>query len=328
MRTRPGEDCPRDDRSCERSRWSRRRLCRRVRERIGRVSRAGRQSGEARARSGRATARQQRSAPRPGEDAGVGVADGRRTRERWRNREGSDPRLAAALRPRNAAVRRPRIISRSRTSTSARDSRRAHTAGEPRARDEAADADAHEGLARIWRDWGFPALGAWARASRASISLRRSAQRGEHARDAARRARPVRRSAARRIAARAGARPGAGWALNNLCFVECGSDRLDEARAHCEAALDVDAWPRRPRTTTWRSRSRRPAISQRARRGFLAAGDPAAAAYNIGIVHMAEPRVHRRRPTPSRKRSGARPAFTAAKTRAHAARLKLLTDSR
>ena len=63
-------------------------------------------------------------------------------------------------------------------------------------------------------------------------------------------------------------------------------DRLVEARAHCKAALDVD-----PSMTAARNNLALTFVASgdaaAARQAFLAAGDPAGAAYNRGIVHMA-----------------------------------------
>jgi hypothetical protein len=57
---------------------------------------------------------------------------------------------------------------------------------------------------------------------------------------------------------------------------------------------------------------------------FLAAGDPAAAEYNMGILGLAEGN-DASAALAFEEAIKARPAFTAAKNRAHAARLRLLT---
>ena len=63
-----------------------------------------------------------------------------------------------------------------------------------------------------------------------------------------------------------------------------------------------------------------------ARQAFLAAGDAAGAAYNRGIVHMAS-RAYTRAAEAFEEAIAARPAFTAAKARAHEARMLAITSS-
>ena len=62
-----------------------------------------------------------------------------------------------------------------------------------------------------------------------------------------------------------------------------------------------------------------------ARGAFLAAGDAAAASYNIGIVYLADGRFAEAGES-VRAAIVARPAFTAAKTRAHETRMRALTS--
>ena len=117
--------------------------------------------------------------------------------------------------------------------------------------------------------------------------------------------------------------PGAAYAFNNLCFVELRLGRLAEARSHCEAALAAD-----PQLTEARNNLALTFVasgdSAAARQAFLAGGDAAAAAYNRGIVHMAS-RAYTRAAEAFEEAIAARPNFTAAKARAHEARMLAIT---
>ena len=92
-------------------------------------------------------------------------------------------------------------------------------------------------LARIWRDWGLPGLGTRAGHRARPTSIRTSAS-AENTLgtllDALGQPAEARQAFVRALALDARA----GWALNNLCFVELRMGRLAEARSHCEAALD------------------------------------------------------------------------------------------
>jgi tetratricopeptide (TPR) repeat protein len=100
------------------------------------------------------------------------------------------------------------------------------------------DASAYEGLARIWRDWGFPQLGV-ADASRAvyytpfSASAHNTlgtvlAALGHHG--------EARREYERAVQLD----PGAAYALNNLCYLSFLDGDASRALAECRAALAVD----------------------------------------------------------------------------------------
>lgn len=185
-------------------------------------------------------------------------------------------------------------------------------------------AAAHEVLARIWRDWGFPKLGIGP-ASRATYFAPASAA-AENTLgtllDALGQPAEARRAFARAVMLDARA----GWALNNLCFVELRMDRLVEARSHCEAALDVD-----PRMTAARNNLALTFVASgdaaAARQAFLATGNAAGAAYNRGIVHLAS-RAYTPAAEAFEEAIAARPAFTEAKARAHESRMLAVTSSR
>lgn len=185
-------------------------------------------------------------------------------------------------------------------------------------------AAAHETLARLWRDWGLSDLGLGS-AYRAIYHAPKSASaqntlgtiladlgRVDDARIAYERALSL--------------DPTAAWALNNLCALELRVGHLDEARARCQAALRV--------TPTLVAAHNNLALAlaasgdlDGARRQFLAAGNVAAANYNFGIVLLAE-RDYSSAADAFEEAIRARPSFTAAKARAHAARLRLLIGAK
>ena len=117
----------------------------------------------------------------------------------------------------------------------------------------------------------------------------------------------------------------AGWVLNNLCFVELRMGRLGEARSHCEAALEID-----PALTAAANNLALTFVASgdtaAAGRAFLAAGNPAGAAYNRGIIHLAK-REYGPAAEAFEAAIAARPEFSAAKARAHEARMLTLTSA-
>ena len=155
--------------------------------------------------------------------------------------EGSDKALSAALLLRNRCCRRPTVTSRV--------AQEYRTTGDPRRcirQTESRDCRwtprmprAHEGLARIWRDWGVPAsaLGV------ANRAVAYDARIGQSRRIRSERADALGRFDQAREAYRAAAAlaPDAGRPLNNLCNLEYRLGRFEEARTYCEAAIAVDA---------------------------------------------------------------------------------------
>jgi tetratricopeptide (TPR) repeat protein len=183
-------------------------------------------------------------------------------------------------------------------------------------------AAAHEMLARIWRDWGLPGLGLGP-ASRATYFDPASASAANTlgtVLDALGQRAEARRAFERAVTLD----PKAGWALNNLCFIELRTSRLVEARSRCEAALDVD-----PTMTAARNNLALTFVAAgddaAAGQAFLAAGNPAAAAYNRGIVHLAG-REYTRAAEAFEEAIAARPGFSKAKARAHEARMLAITS--
>jgi protein O-GlcNAc transferase len=184
-------------------------------------------------------------------------------------------------------------------------------------------AKAHESLARVWRDWGLPDRGLGA-AHRAAYYDRQSASaqntlgtildalgQFDEAREAYERALSL--------------APEAAWAWNNLCYVEFRLGRLNEARLRCEAALRLEPDLSAAHNNLALTLAAAGDLGQ-ARQEFLAAGDSAAADYNLGIVHLAAGE-YAFAADAFEQAIKARPTFTAAKARAHAARLRLLTGN-
>jgi len=146
------------------------------------------------------------------------------------------------------------------------------------------DAAAYEGLARVWRDWGFPQLGladasravyfapAWAVAHNTLGTLLVALGRAEAARNAYARALAL--------------DPNAAYVLNNVCYLSFLEGQSARAIAECEAALTID-----PTFTAARNNlalaNAAAGRSDEAKKQFMAAGDAAAALYNMGIVQLA-----------------------------------------
>jgi len=116
--------------------------------------------------------------------------------------------------------------------------------------------------------------------------------------------------------------PGAGWALSNLCYVEFEAGHFEEARRQCEAALRASPALATARNNLGLTHAGSGDLDA-AREAFLVGGDAAVAAYNIGIVLLAEGRFAEAG-VAFQQAIDARPAYTAAKTRAHEARMRAL----
>jgi len=234
--------------------------------------------------------------------------------------EGSDPRLAAAL---LVGATFPSAASELRV---AREYIRLHvldSAFERLERAVAKDprmAEAHEEIARIWRDWGLPGMGLGA-AYRAVKYDPKSAS-----------ARNTLGTLLERLGQLDGARssfaealaldPNAAWALNNLCSLDYRAAHLREAQHDCARALEID-----PLLTAAHNNLALTYAAlgdmDRARAEFAAAGDEAAADYNMGMLQLAEGN-DASAALSFEQAIKARP-FSAAKQRAHAARLRMLT---
>ncbi|MEO7135061.1 MAG: tetratricopeptide repeat protein, partial [Vicinamibacterales bacterium] len=115
----------------------------------------------------------------------------------------------------------------------------------------------------------------------------------------------------------------AAWALNNLCYLAFRRGRFEEARAHCEAALRMAPTSVAAHNNLGLTYAAAGDIGE-AHQRFRDAGDPAAADYNLGLMHLAKGE-YAAAARAFEQAIKARPDFTAAKTRAHEARLRLLT---
>jgi Tfp pilus assembly protein PilF len=183
-----------------------------------------------------------------------------------------------------------------------------------------ARADAQEMLARLWRDWGAPdlALGPAYRAIAAAPQAASPvntlgtvlAALGEWS------------AAAARFADASARDPGAAWAFSNWCYAQFRLGQFAAARTNCERALTLDS--------TWRAAHNNLGLVlaasgdiAAARAEFLAAGDTATAEYNAGIVSVAMS-DYESAAAAFERAIAANPEFTAAKARAHQARVNAM----
>ena len=184
--------------------------------------------------------------------------------------------------------------------------------------------EAHELIARIWRDWGFPTEGLGA-AHRAVYYAPQSASaentfgtlldaigRPDLAYRAYRRAFEL--------------DPSAGWTLNNACYSEFRIGHLASARQDCEAALAIDPGLKTAHNNLGLVLAASGDLA-RAKDEFLAAGDSAAAEYNLGMVYLAD-RQYAEAADRFERALKARPDFAAARSRAHEARKRAVTGGR
>jgi tetratricopeptide (TPR) repeat protein len=143
------------------------------------------------------------------------------------------------------------------------------------------DAASHDGLARVWRDWGFPALGV-ADAQRALFYAPESAAAhntlgtllfalGRH------------NEAQRAFTKAVALQPEAPYAWSNLCYVSFRQSQLAEAAAQCRHAIGLDPELRPARNNlglVYAATGNTKAADEQ----FAAAGDEASRQFNRGIV--------------------------------------------
>jgi Flp pilus assembly protein TadD len=178
------------------------------------------------------------------------------------------------------------------------------------------DAAAYDGLARIWRDWGFPGLGLgdasravyYARSSGASYNTLGTVMQALGNRREARAAyEQARRSD-----------PHASYALTNLCYLSFLEGKTDAALRECRLALDLD-----PKATPAHNNLALIYASQGrldlARSELSRDGDEAASQFNMGVIYMAT-KDYARAATAFQAAQVARPSFFAAGQRARQAR--------
>ena len=178
------------------------------------------------------------------------------------------------------------------------------------------DAAAFDGLARIWRDWGFAHLGLgdayraiyFAPSSPTTHNTLGTLLQAVGHRQAAR------QSYDRALALD----PRAAYAINNLCYVSFLDGEFTRALAHCRTALRIEPGLVAARNNLALVHAATGRID-RARREFFVAGDAAAGQYNLGIVHLAK-REYARAAEAFDAAAEARPSLHAARARAKQAR--------
>jgi tetratricopeptide (TPR) repeat protein len=147
------------------------------------------------------------------------------------------------------------------------------------------NAAAWDGMARIWRDWGFPALAlpdAWRAVYHAPDSPASHNTLGTVF-YALGRTHEARAEFERALALDAGA----SYALNNLCYSWVTEGDSARAVGTCSQALALAPDLRPARNNLALAYAEQGDI-EGARRQFAALGSPAARDFNMGIVHMAE----------------------------------------
>ena len=145
-------------------------------------------------------------------------------------------------------------------------------------------ADAYEGLARVWRDWGMPGL-ALGDAYRAIYYEPTSAS-ARNTLGTILQAAGQRKQARTAFMLVLAYEPKAAYAFNNLCYLSFLDGDANRAIAECNVALRLDPTLTAARNNlglTYAAAGR----NDLARREFELAGGSAAGAYNMGIVHLA-----------------------------------------
>ena len=186
------------------------------------------------------------------------------------------------------------------------------------------DAEAYEGLARVWRDWGMPALGL-ADAHRATYYAPRSASaRNTYGTIMQALGRDEDARAAYEAASRLD--PQAAYAVNNLCYLAFLRGELDSAIEICTRALTIDS----SLTAARNNLALAFAAAGRddlARTQFVDAGDRASGLYNMGIAYLAAGDVGGAL-NAFDEASKARPAFQLARKRAAQIRAQIFWSQR
>lgn len=116
----------------------------------------------------------------------------------------------------------------------------------------------------------------------------------------------------------------AAWALSNACYLEFRRGNLGEARRRCEEAVKVDPTFQTAHNNLGLVHAATGNL-QGGHDAFLAGGDPATASFNLGVVHLAA-RRYSDAAAAFAIAAEIRPGFTAAKSRAHEARMLALRD--
>jgi Flp pilus assembly protein TadD len=186
------------------------------------------------------------------------------------------------------------------------------------------DGAAYEGLARVWRDWGLPAL-ALGDAYRATYYAPQSAS-ARNTYGTVMQA--LGHSDQARAAYEAASRlePQAAYAVNNLCYLAFIDGRLDTAIETCRKALEIDPTMTAARNNLALAFAAAGRIDL-SRTEFAGAGDRASALYNSGIVYLAAG-DDRSALDAFDEASKARPTFRLARERARQIREQMFQASR
>jgi tetratricopeptide (TPR) repeat protein len=186
------------------------------------------------------------------------------------------------------------------------------------------DGAAYEGLARVWRDWGLPAL-ALGDAHRAVYYAPQSASaRNTYGTVMQALGRYGDARAAYEAASRLDAQ--AAYAVNNLCYLAFVEGRIDTAIDTCRKALELDPGMTAARNNLALAFAAAGRIDL-ARAEFVNAGDRASALYNSGIVYLAAGDDHSAL-VAFDEASKARPTFLLARERARQIRDQMFLAAR
>jgi tetratricopeptide (TPR) repeat protein len=178
------------------------------------------------------------------------------------------------------------------------------------------DAAAYDGLARIWRDWGFPGLGL-GDASRA-VYYARSAGASYNTLGTVMQALGNRREARAAYEQARRSDPHASYALTNLCYLSFLEGKTGAALGECRRALELDPEAKAAHNNLaliYASQGR----LDLARSELSGSGDEAASQFNMGVIYMAT-KDYTNAATAFQAALVARPSFSAAGLRARQAR--------
>jgi Flp pilus assembly protein TadD len=148
-------------------------------------------------------------------------------------------------------------------------------------------AEAYEGLARVWRDWHSPAL-ALGDAYRAIHYDPRSAS-ARNTLGTVLQALGHRREAREAYMLVLALEPQAAYAFNNLCYLSFLDGDGERATRECQTAIRLDSRLTAARNNLGLVYAAAGRLDL-AREQFALAGGAAATAYNMGVVHLAERR--------------------------------------
>jgi len=181
---------------------------------------------------------------------------------------------------------------------------------------DARDGAAYEGLARVWRDWGFPDI-ALSAAHRAVFIAPDSAS-VHNTLGTVLQALGQFENAAAEYEQASRLDPRAAYAVSNLCYLSFLDGRFEQAVATCRSALAVDPAFLAARNNLALAHAAAGQLDL-ARTEFLDAGGGAQASFNMGIVYMAG-RDYARAEAAFDDASNADPTMTIARVRAADAR--------